>query len=314
MKRIQYSRYGGPEELQLVEVEPPVPGRGQIRVKVMAASVNPMDWKIRQGQIKVMTGSSFPRGLGHDFAGVVEAVGPEVTQFKIGDAVLGATSLKAAGTFAEAVIAEAKHTLLKPEGVSFEVAGSLPIVAITAWTGLFDKARLRPGQSVFVTGCLGGVGRAAAQLARLHGATVTGSCSAADRDEAQRLGVSDPVDYRALDLARLKHRFDVVFDTAGGLSLSQCDAMLKPGGKALHIVPTPAKALRSAISARHHLVFGTPSPQGLAGIARAAQSGELAPKIARTVPLSEAIPALVALEQTGAPKGKLVITPSGDPR
>jgi NADPH:quinone reductase-like Zn-dependent oxidoreductase len=311
VKRIQYNRYGGPEELELCDVETPSPGRNQIRVRVLAASVNPMDWKIRRGQVKMMTGSTFPRGLGHDFAGRVDAVGPEVTNFKVGDEVLGATGLKEAGAFAEAVIADEKNAMLKPAGLSFEVAGSLPIVAITAWTGLFDKAKLRQGQSVFVTGCLGGVGRAAVQLALRQGATVSGSCSAMDRDEALALGVSEVVDYRAFDVTPFKRRFDVVFDTAGALSLSKCDAMLKPGGKALHIVVTPAKAARRLISPRHELVFGTPTPEGMAGIAKAAASGELAPKIARTVPLSEAIPAIVALETTGSPKGKLVITPAG---
>jgi NADPH:quinone reductase-like Zn-dependent oxidoreductase len=313
MKRIQYSRYGGPQELELRDIELPNPGRDQIRVRVVAASVNPMDWKIREGQVKVMTGSTFPRGLGHDFAGVVDALGPDVTKFKVGDEVLGATGLKEAGTFAEAVIAEVKNTMLKPAGLPFEVAGSLPIVAITAWTGLFDKAKLRPGQSVFITGCLGGVGRAAVQLARQRGATVAGSCSAIGRDEALALGVGEVVDYRAFDVAPLKRRFDVVFDTAGALSLSQCDAILKRGGMALHIVVTPAKALRGFVSSRHKIVFGTPTPEGMAGIAKAALSGELAPKISRTVSLSEAIPALVALETTGSPKGKLVIAPTGRP-
>jgi NADPH:quinone reductase-like Zn-dependent oxidoreductase len=309
VKRIQYSRYGGPEELELRNVETPSPGRNQIRVRVLAASANPMDWKIRDGQVKMMTGSTFPRGLGHDFAGVVDAVGPDVTEFKPGDEVLGATGLKEAGTFAEAVIADVKATMLKPAGLPFETAGALPIVAITAWTGLFDKAKLQPGQTVFVTGCLGGVGRAATQLALQRGAIVSGSCSAVDRDEALALGVSEVVDYRAFDVAPLKRRFDVVFDTAGALSLSQCDTMLRRGGKALHIVITPAKAVRSSMSSRHEIVFGTATPEGMAGIAKAAASGELAPKIARTVPLSEAIPALITLETAGSPKGKLVITP-----
>jgi NADPH:quinone reductase-like Zn-dependent oxidoreductase len=222
VKRIQYDRYGGPEELRLDEVALPEPGRGQIRVRIKAASVNPMDWVIRKGQVKVMTGSKFPRGLGHDFAGVVEALGPGVRSLKIGDEVLGATSLKAAGTFADALITEAKNAVIKPSALSFEVASALPIVAITAWTGLIDKAKLCAGQSVFISGCLGGVGRAAVQLALLRGAVVTGSCSAAGRDEALALGISEVVDYRTFDAKRFGRRFDVVFDTAGALSLGQC--------------------------------------------------------------------------------------------
>lgn len=311
MKRIQYDRYGGPEALRLDEVAVPNPGPGQISVRVLAASVNPMDWMIRQGKVKFMTGSTFPRGLGHDFAGVVEALGSGVETLKVGDDVFGATGLRGAGTFAEVLIIDEKNAVIKPSALTFEVAAALPIVAITAWTGLVDKARLRAGQSVFVSGCLGGVGRAAVQLARLRGATVAGSCSANGREEALALGVSEVVDYREFDAKRFRNRFDVVFDTAGALSLGQCDTLLKRGGKALHIVNTPAKFLRSFLSSRHETVFGTPTTQGWAGIVDAALKGELAPKIGKTVSLSEAIPAIVALETTGLPKGKLVILPAG---
>lgn len=310
MKCVRYDRYGGPEVLRLDDIEPHEPGRGQIRVRVMAASVNPMDWKIRSGQLKMMTGSRFPRGLGHDFAGVVEAVGPDVKAFEVGDEVFGATGLKEASTFAESLVTDEKWTFIKPPALSFEVAAALPIVSMTAWTGLVDKAKLRAGQSVFVTGCLGGVGRAAVQLAALRGAVVAGSCSAAGREEALALGASEVFDYRALDLASLRRRFDVVFDTAGFLSLGQCDAVLKPGGVALHIVPTPAKMIRSLVSSRHHTVFGTATPEGIAAIVDAAVAGKLVPKIGRIVPLSEAIAAITELETTGSPKGKLVIVPA----
>jgi NADPH:quinone reductase-like Zn-dependent oxidoreductase len=171
------------------------------------------------------------------------------------------------------------------------------------------KARLTAGQSVFITGCLGGVGRSAVQIARMRGAEVAGSCSASGREEALALGVGEVVDYRAFDIAPYRHRFDVVFDAAGALSLGQCGAMLKRRGMSLHIVPTPAKLIGCLLSSRHHLVFGNPTPQSLAGIAKAAERGKLVPAIGRVVPLSEAISAVVELERTGSPKGKLVIVP-----
>jgi NADPH:quinone reductase-like Zn-dependent oxidoreductase len=257
-----------------------------------------------------MTGARFPRGLGHDFAGVVEAVGPGVRSLTTGDEVFGATGLREAGTFAETLVTEAKPVVIKPAALSFEVAAALPIVAITAWTGLVDKAKVRAGQSVFVSGCLGGVGRAAVQLAILRGATLTGSCGAGGHEEAEALGVREVVDYRAFDAEAFRRRFDIVFDTAGALSLGQCDTMLKRGGKALHIVNTPGKFIRSLFSSRHETVFGAPTPAGWAGIIAAALAGDLVPKIAETVPLSEAIPAIIALEATGLPKGKVVITPT----
>lgn len=309
MKRVQYLHYGGPEELRLDEVTPPDAGRGQIRVQVRAAAANPMDWKIRRGEMKMLSGSQFPRGLGHDFAGVVEAVGPGVERLKVGDEVFGVTSIRQAGAFAEYVVADEKNVGLKPPSVSFEQAAALTIVSVTAWNGLVAKARLRAGQSVFITGCLGGVGRSAVQIARMRGANVVGSCSASGREEALALGVSEVVDYRAFDIASYQRRFDVVFDTAGALSLSQCGAMLKRRGMSLHIVPTSAKLIGCLLPSRHHLVFGNPTPQFMAGIAEALERGQLVPAIGRIVPLSEAISAVVELERTGSPKGKLVIVP-----
>jgi NADPH:quinone reductase-like Zn-dependent oxidoreductase len=310
MKRVQYLRYGAPEELRLDEVKQLDPERSQIRVQVRAASANPMDGKIRRGEMKALTGFRFPRGLGHDFAGVVEAVGPGVERLKVGDEVFGVTSIRQAGAFAEYVVADEKNVGLKPSSISFEQAAALTIVGLTAWNALVAKARLSAGQSVIITGCLGGVGRSAVQIARMRGADVVGSCSASGREEALALGVGEVVDYRAFDISSYPHRFDVVFDTAGALSLSQCGAMLKRGGMSLHIVPTPAKLIGCLLPSRHHLVFGNPTPQSLAGVAEAAEQGQLVPAIGRIVPLSEAIPAVVELERTGSPKGKLVIVPA----
>jgi NADPH:quinone reductase-like Zn-dependent oxidoreductase len=306
MKRVQYFHYGGPEELRLDEVKPP-DGQGQIRVHVRAAAANPMDWKIRRGEMKVLSGFRFPRGLGHDFAGVVEAVGPGVGRLKVDDEVFGVTSIRQAGAFAEYVVADEKNVGLKPPSISFEHAAALTLVSVTAWNALVAKARLRAGQSVFITGCLGGVGRSAVQIARMRSANVVGSCSASGREEALALGVGEVVDYRAFDIAPYRHRFDVVFDAAGALSLSQRGAMLKRRGMSLHIVPTPAKLIGCLLPARHHLDFGNPTPQSMAGIAEALERGQLVPAIGRIVPLSEAISAVVELERTGSPKGKLVI-------
>ena len=310
MKRVQYLRYGGPEQLRLDEVEQPVPGRGEILVRVRAASANPMDWKIRRGELKMLSGFRFPRGLGHDFAGVVEAVGPGVKQRKVGDAIFGVTSIRQAGAFAEFVVADEKNTALKPSSLSFEQAAALTIVSLTAWNALIAKAKLKPGQAVFITGCLGGVGRAAVQIARMQNAKVFGSCNASGREEALALGVTEVFDYHAFDAASYRHRFDVIFDTAGALSLGQCSAMLKPRGLSVHIVPTPGKFIGCLLSSRHYLVFGNPTPLSLAGITEAAERGKLVPAIGRLSPLSEAISALVELETTGLPKGKLVVVPT----
>ncbi|MEO2038200.1 MAG: NADP-dependent oxidoreductase [Martelella sp.] len=309
MKRIQYLKYGDPEELSLVDVDQPQPGRGQILVRVKAASVNPMDWKIRRGEMKMLSGSQFPRGLGHDFSGVVDAVGPDVERFKAGDEVFGAASIRQAGAFAEYVVADTKNIASKPSTITFEQAATLTVVGSAAWIGLIAKAKLSAGQSFLVTGCLGSVGRSALQIARMQGAIVTGSCRASGREDAQALGVSEVIDYNAFEIEAYRRRFDVIFDTAGALSLRQCGAMLRKGGRSLHIVPTPAKMIGCLFSPRHHIVIANPTPESFAGISEAAEQGRLAPVIGRVVPLSEAIPAIIALEKTGNPKGKLVVAP-----
>ncbi|MBW8636336.1 NADP-dependent oxidoreductase [Hoeflea sp. WL0058] len=309
MKRIQYFQYGNPEELSLADVDQPKPGPGQILVRVKAASVNPMDWKIRRGEMKMMTGSRFPRGLGHDFSGVVDAVGPEVKRFKVGDEVFGAAAIRQAGAFAEYLVADEKNVGLKPTNVTFEQAAAMTVIGSAAWISLMKKAKLRAGQSVLITGCLGSVGRLALQIARTQGAAVTGSCRESGLEEAQALGVSEVIDYRAFNIGSYRGRFDVIFDTAGALSLRECGSMLKKGGMSLHIVPTPAKMIGALLSSRHHVVIANPTPESFAGIAEGLEHGTLVPMIGRVVPLSEAIPAIVELEKAGVPKGKLVIAP-----
>jgi NADPH:quinone reductase-like Zn-dependent oxidoreductase len=307
-KRIQYHRYGGPEVLRLEDADLPQPGAGEIRARVRAAAANAMDWKTRNGEMKIVTGRRFPRGIGHDFAGIVEAVGDGVTRLAVGDEVLGAASLKAPGAFSELVIAEEKSVVRKPPGVSFADAATLPVVGVTAYLALNKVGRLQPGQAVFIAGVLGGVGRSAAQLALASGASVAGSCRATVADEARELGV-DPVVDVDFDAAPLRRRFDIVFDTAGALPGSTSRALLKPGGHIIDIVPTPSKVIRSIGSRSFHLMMARPGPEDLEAVARAAADGVLKVPIARTVPLDEAIDALADLERKRGPRGgKLVIT------
>lgn len=310
MKRVQYFHFGGPEELRLDDVSLPDAPKGQVRVQVRAAAANPLDWKLRRGEMKMISGSKFPRGLGHDFAGVVEAVGSGVQRLKVGDEVFGLTTIRQAGAFAECVVTDEKNAWIKPKSISFEQAAALTMVSVTAWNALVAKATLGADQSVFISGCLGGVGRSAVQIARMRGAYVVGSCSASGREEALALGASEVIDYRVFDVGPYRHRFDAVFDTAGALSLSQCGAMLKQHGMSLHIVPTVAKMIGCVLPSRHHLVFGNPNLQCMAGIAEAMDQGQLVPTIGRIVSLSEAIAAVAELERTSFPKGKLVIVPT----
>ncbi|MDR3615964.1 MAG: NADP-dependent oxidoreductase [Candidatus Obscuribacterales bacterium] len=309
MLRVQYRRYGGPAVMELAEFKQIEPGHSQIRVTVKAASANPVDWKIRNGSAQVLTGWKFPRGMGMDFAGTVEAVGSGVTQFKAGDEVFGAMEMRDCATFADSLVTGIKSTALKPQSLSFENAAALPVVGATAWIGLVEKAELKAGQSIFVAGCMGGVGRAVVQIARSFGANVAGSCSASNFDEARKLGVSTVVDYRNFDAGGFRGKFDLVYDTHGDLSLKQCRDMLNSGGVVIHIAPDILTMSAILLSAKHQLVFGQPTPEILEKLGTLAVDGRLVSAIGKVVGLCEAISALTELEKSGTPKGKLIITP-----
>ena len=206
----------------IVDVPVGRPEKDQVRVRVEAASVNPVDWKIREGALKMMTGSKFPRGMGQDFAGIVEAVGPEVRRVKVGDEVFGAMEMKDAAAFSEVIVTPERTMTVLPNGLALDQAAALGTVGQTAWTAIVDVGKVKAGQRILVNGCLGGVGRCAVQIARMLGAEVSGTCDASGIDEARRLGVGDPADYRGFDANRSAGRFDIVLDTAGNLTVAQC--------------------------------------------------------------------------------------------
>ena len=294
-QRIQYHRYGGPEVMVLEEFSPASPGPGQVLVRVKAAATNPMDGKIRDGLMEMMTGQVFPRGLGHDFAGVVMAVGDGVTRLAVGDEVLGGASIQASGAFAEVVLADADGVVLKPSNLPWAQAAVIPTVGLTAYQALVKVGGLTAGQSVFVHGCLGGVGRSAVQIALMLGASVAGSCR--DVDSARSLGVSPIVPFD-FDPAAFAGRFDVVLDTAGTLPAS-ASVM---GKCVVDIVPSAEKFQRSAVEPGYHVMIAQGDVADLSAVAQAAGDGALRLPIALTVPLGDAVAAL-----TSHTRGKLVI-------
>ena len=307
MRRIEYNHYGGPEVLKLAEYKLDEPAKDQVRVRVKAASINPVDWKIRDGVLKMMTGKKFPRGMGEDFAGVVEAVGSEVTGLKVGDEVFGAMEMKEAASFAEEILTSTNTVVPLPAGLSFEEAAILPTVAQTAWLALVDAGKLKIGNKVFVNGCLGSVGRCALQIARLHGAEVSGTCGKEGLFEAKALGVVKAVDYKTFNAEQFRRQFDIVLDASGNLSTAQCSTTLRGKGVALHINATLLKMFRVMLASRNKLVFLKTNPQLLSKVGDLAAKGKLTLPVSKTVSLSDAIPALVELETRGTPKGKVVV-------
>ncbi len=307
MKRIQYERYGGPETMRLENFELAAPGAGQVAVKVKFASIQPIDWKLRRGDLKILTGRSFPRGMGSDFSGTVLAVGPGVSRLKRGDAVFGVARLKESGAFAEAVVTNETFVARKPPELSFEQAACLTTAGVMAWMGLIDKAHLKAGQRVFVNGCTGAVGEAVVQLARMLDASVSGSCGTEVIPRARELGVDPVVDYRSTDMASISDRFDVVFDTSGQLPVRVGLDLLTKTGALLDIHFSPAKLLRSFVNRRLKLFNCTPSPEILDGLGIAAARGALRMSIGETTPLADASRLIAELENGRKIKGKGLI-------
>ncbi|MBS1906348.1 MAG: NADP-dependent oxidoreductase [Actinobacteria bacterium] len=294
--------------MRLEPFTPPVPKKGELLVRVRAAALNAMDAGIRAGRLKALTGKRFPRGLGHDLSGIVEATGPGVTRIEVGDEVVGFAAFKTAGAFGELTIVAEEACAAKPAGLSFEEAATLPVPAGAAFQALVVNGNLKAGQSVFVTGCLGAVGRSAVQIALARGATVTGSARDTAADEARALGVGTVVGFDVAPSA-LAGRFDVVLESSGKLSYNDAKVMLKPGGKVVDVIPTPAKYLRAALTRRYTVQATKNDPAQLAEILDLAAQGRLRLPIERTVPLDQAVAALTDHELHPAPgRGKLVIT------
>src|SRR6266436_1925319 len=324
MKAITYCDYGL-ANLKLEEVEKPVPNDDQILVKVRAASVNPYDWHFVEGTPKIMrmmgVGLRKPKDtrLGVDFAGTVEAVGKNVTQFKPGDDVFGGKG----GAFAEYVCRRAEGAVaLKPANITFEQAASVNIAGITALQGLRDKGKVQPGQKVLINGASGGVGTFAVQIAKSFGADVTGVCSTRNVDLVRSLGADHVIDYTKEDFTKSAERYDVMLDNVGNRTLSECKSVLTPNGKYVLIGGGGAseqgllgglgKALWAMLFSKFvnqqmGMMMADPSQKDLTILADMMQSGKLKPVIDRTYKLAEVPQAIQYLEQ-GHARGKVIIT------
>lgn len=304
MKRIQYHRYGGPETMKLEDFDLRWPGKGEVAVKVKFAAINPIDWKVRGGYLKMVTGKKFPRALGSDFSGTVISVGPGVTRFKPGDSVFGSAQIRDGGALGEAVIAPETFVAKKPDSVSFEEAACLGTPGVTAWNGLIDKANLQSGAQVFINGCAGAVGEAAVQIALMLGAKVSGSCSAPAMRRAKEIGVQRVYDYRTTDLSKFSDRFDVVYDTAATMAVATGFHLLREGGVFLDINPTPGKFILALFKRRLKPIVCSARADILDSLAKAAGEGQLRLPIAEMVPLKDAIALVTDLERGRKLNGK----------
>jgi NADPH:quinone reductase-like Zn-dependent oxidoreductase len=312
MKAFLASAYGGPEVMAIGETPDPAPRQGEVVVAVRATSVNPVDWKVRDGAARLLTGRRFPKVYGCDLAGVVQAVGPGVTGLAAGDPVYGSTPvmLGKPGAHAERVAVAARRLRPLPPGIGFEQAAALPVAALTALAGLRQCGDLA-GRKVIVNGATGGVGHFALQIARAHGATVTAVCSARNVGRAMSLGAEVAIDYQARDFTREPVRYDVVFDAFGGLAFGDAARALAPRGSYVTTLGSPAlvaQALWQRILGGPRVVFANmrARPEDYAALEALVVAGRVRPVVERVFPLERAADAFAALEGGGT-VGKVVI-------
>ncbi|MFD7683282.1 NADP-dependent oxidoreductase [Streptomyces sp. NPDC060187] len=308
MRAISQNVLGGPEVLEEVTVERPAPRPNEILVRVRAAGVNPTDWKHRANGGFL---GEPPFVLGWDVSGVVEATGIGVALFQPGDEVFGMLSYPFGhGSHAEYVTAPARAFTLKPSSIDHTQAAALPLVSLTAWQALTERADVQPGQRVLIHAAAGGVGHVAVQIAKARGAYVIGTASAGKHDFLRSIGVDEPIDYTSVDFAEAVRDVDVVLDPIGGETGLRSLRVLRPGGVVVSIIPIGSdefyeEAERLGVRAIRMLVDADHA--GMRAIAGLVEEGALRATVAETFPLSDAAKAH-ALGETGRTAGKLVLT------
>lgn len=326
MKAIVYCDYGV-SNVKLQDIEKPTPADDQLLVRVRAVSVNPLDWHFIEGTPYIGRflfgfGARKPKEtrLGVDFAGTVEAVGKNVTQFKPGDEVFGGRG----GAFAQYICPRATRAVaLKPANVSFEEAASVNIAGITALQAVRDKGKVQSGQKVLINGASGGVGTFAVQIAKSFGADVTGVCSTHNVDLVKSLGADHVIDYTKEDFTKGAERYDVMLDNVGNHSLSECRGVLTPNGKYVLIGGGGAneqgflgglgKALWAMVFSKFvnqqmGMMMADANQKDLTVLADMMQSGKLKPVIDRTYKSLGEIPDAIRYLEQGHAKGKVIVT------
>lgn len=310
MHALQINKYGGPE---VMEINPQAPElavtEGKVLVEVSAASVNPIDWKIRQGYLAQMVPLQFPVTLGGDFSGVVKAVGNGVTTLKVGDEVYGQAGalLGGSGSFAEYTVTAAKNVALKPNNLTHAEAASLPLVAVSALQALYEHLQLQADQVILIHGGAGGIGAFAIQLAKHIGAKIIATVGTDDMNYVLKLGADQTIDYKTQKFEDVIKEVDAVFDTVGGETYTRSFTVLKPGGMIVSMVEQPQTDLMEQYHVQAIAQFTQVTTERLEQLKTLVEQGVIKTHVDKTFPLMAAADALRYLE-TGHPRGKVVIT------
>lgn len=329
MKAFAIDRYKG--ELKLRDMPEPVAHVGQVVVEIVAAGLNPLDDKIRVGEFKAFLRYDMPLVLGNDLAGRIVAVGPGVTRFKVGDEVFAKVDVARIGTFAERIAVSEGDLALKPANLSMAEAASLPLVALTAWQVLVDRAGVRSGQKVLIHAGAGGVGTIAIQLAKHLGATVATTASASSLDLVRSLGADVAIDYRSEDFTQRLQDYDVVLTSLDSDVLQRSLKVLRPGGKLISLSGPPDPAFARSVGANvvvrqvmrlmssrvrrlarqqgveYSFLFMRADGAQLAEIAHLVEGGMIRPVLDQVVPFERTLEKLSLIEGRRGP-GKVVMS------
>ena len=330
MKAFIIKRYGKKEKLQLTEIAKPVVKGNDVLVQIHAAGVNLLDSKIRDGEFKMILPYKTPITLGHDVSGVVTKVGANVSKFKVGDEVYARPADYRIGTFAEFISINEKDVAMKPKNLSMVEAASIPLVGLTAWQALVEKANLKKGQKVFIQAGSGGVGTFAIQLAKHLGATVATTTSSANIDLVKSLGADVIIDYKNEDFETILKDYDVVLNSQDTKILEKSLRILKPNGKVISISGPPDPEFGQEISANWFLkivlkflsagvrkkakrlgvnysfLFMRSQGEQLSQITKLIESGVIKPVVDKVFPFEQTNEAMSYVE-AGRAKGKVVV-------
>ncbi|MEK6189766.1 MAG: NADP-dependent oxidoreductase [Carnobacterium alterfunditum] len=309
MRAVIIEEYGGKEKLKETEVPMPIAKSHQVIVKERATSINPIDWKLREGYLKEMIPWEFPIILGWDVAGEIAEVGSEVTDWKVGDRVFARPETTRFGTYAEYTAVDDNLLAYIPETISFEEAAAVPLAGLTAWQALFDYGKLAAGEKILIHAGSGGVGTYAIQLAKSKGAFVISTATEKNRDLLLSLGVDQFIDYKNEDFTEILNDVDVIFDTMGGEVLKNSFKVVKPHtGRIISIVAEADKELIENADVAFHNIWLEPNGKQLTELANLMEQGKVKSIIGATYPLSEkGIYDAHAMSETHHAVGKIVI-------
>lgn len=307
MKAVQVRQWGGFDAANIEETERPHPGHGEVLVRIKATSINPVDWKIREGYLAEYV--SLPYALGSDVAGDIEALGEGVNDLQVGTPIYGMQGLRG-GAYAEYAVMSTSNLARKPATLTYAQAAAIPHAALTAWQSLFDAADLRKGQRVLIHAAAGGVGHFAVQFAKWKGAYVIGTASAQNESFVRELGADEFVNYQTTPFETVIKDVDVVLDTVGFDTSERSIKVLRPGGILVCLVTPPPAEAAALHQVQVKYIGAQPNTEDLTEIAQLIDEGQVKPHVSHVMKLDQTREAL-QINQLGHTRGKIVLTVDG---